>query len=132
MILVDTSVLIDFLRDRRNTAVDRFERLLERGIPYGITECVYQEVLQGAFSQRDFRNLRGYLDTQVIYGVTRGLESYAQAAQMYFRCREKGVTPRGSLDCLICQVAIEHHLQLLHNDADFTHIARVIKELQIF
>ncbi len=129
---MDTSVLIDFLRERRNAAVDRFEGILDRRVPYGITEHVYQEILQGASSEKDFRNLREYLDTQIIYGVTRGLESYAQAARIYFRCREKGVTPRSSIDCLICQVAIEHKLQLLHNDADFNHMARVIKEVQIF
>ena len=85
-----------------------------------------------ALPPRKISGFREYLDTQIIYGVTRGLESYAQAARIYFRCREKGVTPRSSIDCLICQVAIEHKLQLLHNDADFNHMARVIKEVQIF
>lgn len=132
MILVDTSILIDFLRGGRNLGVARFDEILERRLPYGITQFTYQEILQGAASEKEFRLLQTYLDTLVFYGLKEGLKSFSAAARIYFRCRQKGVTVRSAVDCLIAQVAIEQGLQLLHHDVDFTRMATVIKELKIF
>ena len=57
MILVDTSVLIDYLRGRENNKVDLFRRILDRGIPYGISSEIYMEILQGARSDWEFETL---------------------------------------------------------------------------
>lgn len=40
MILVDTSVLIDYLRGTENAAVSAFDKILENGLPYGINELI--------------------------------------------------------------------------------------------
>jgi len=132
MVLVDTSVLIDFLRGRQNETTQKFDDLLSSRLPFGINAYIYQEVLQGAASESDFQKLKKYLDTQTIYALARGLASYAEAARIYFRCRAAGVSVRSTVDCLICQTAIENHLSLLHHDTDFTRIAQVVKELKIF
>ena len=132
MVLVDTSVLIDFFRQKRNEAVEKFEQALSRRIPFGINEWIYQEILQGASSEKDFQVLKKYLDTQVFYFLKRGRESFADAARIYLRCRNQGITLRSTIDCLIGQTAIENKLSLLHNDADFTRMAKVINELEIF
>ena len=86
---------------------------------------MYQEVLQGAATEGDFQKLKKYLDTQVMYALTQGLTSYAEAARLYYRCRAAGVTIRSTIDCLIAQTAIENRLALLHRDADFTRLAHV-------
>lgn len=122
MILVDTSVLIDYLQGARSRGAESFERILEMGIPFGINEFIYLETLQGCRSERDYHKLKDYLDTQVFYGFKGGRESYAAAAKMYLGLRQKGVTIGGSIDCLIALIAIENDLYLLHGDSDFDRI----------
>ena len=122
MILVDTSVLIDFLQGARSRGAKSFERILEMRVPFGINEFVYLETLQGCRSEKDYKKLKDYLDTQVFYRFKGGRESYAAAAKMYLGLRRKGVTVGGSIDCLIAQTALENDLYLLHGDSDFDRI----------
>ena len=131
MILVDTSVLIDFFKKSENESVEKFRDILKRDIPFGITPNIFQEVLQGARTQKDYNYLKSYLETQIFYIPKNPIESFAQAAQLYRNCRIKGITPRSTIDCLIVQIAIEHDLFLLHNDKDFERMAEVI-ELRIY
>jgi len=122
VILVDTSVLIDFLQGARSRGAESFERILEMGIPFGINEFIYLETLQGCRSEKDYKKLKDYLDTQVFYGFKGGRESYAAAAKIYLGLRQKGVTIGGSIDCLIALTAMENDLYLLHGDSDFDRI----------
>ena len=125
MILVDSSVLIDFLEGRENVPVDRFVEVLDRDIPFGVSPLTILEVLQGAATEKDFAKLREYLGSQRIYDLDGGLDSYVGAAKIFFDLRKKGMSARSSMDCLIAQTAIEHDLFLLHNDSDFDRIAQV-------
>ncbi len=125
MILVDSSVLIDYLEGRENSPVSRFVEVLDRGIPFGISSVTILEVLQGAATEKDFSTLHDYLGSQTVYGLKGGLESYAGAAKIFFDLRRKGMSVRSSMDCMIAQTAIEHGLLLLHNDSDFNRIAQV-------
>jgi predicted nucleic acid-binding protein len=131
MILVDTSVLIDYLKGRSNTKTALFENILSRDIPYGISAYTYQEVLQGARDNKEFSRLRDYLSTQTIYFVSEGLPAFDKAARLFFDLRRKGVTPRGTIDILIALTAIENGLFLLHNDRDFDAIAGFVPELKL-
>ena len=131
MILVDSSVLIDFLEGRENSLVSRFIDVLDRGIPFGISPITILEVLQGAATEKDFSTLLDYLESQTVYGLIVGLESYAGAAKIFFDLRRKGMFVRSSMDCLIAQTAIEHGLHLLHSDSDFDRIAQV-SSLKVF
>jgi predicted nucleic acid-binding protein len=132
VILVDTSVWIDYLRNNNNEAVAKLETVLERKYPYGITGVIYQEILQGADSESSFTRLDQYLRTQRFFHPRDPIASYKEAANLYFRCRRNGVTIRSTIDCLIAQVSIEHGLKLLHNDVDFDRMAGVIPELELF
>lgn len=124
MFLVDTSVWIDFLRGRSTNAVETLESILDRGLAYGITEVIYQEVLQGASSSRDFKKLSEYFSTLRLFQPLDGIKTYDKAAKLYFDCRKEGVTIRSTIDCLIAQIAIEHKLTLLHSDKDYERIAQ--------
>ena len=126
MILVDTSILIDYLRGTENEPARRFQYVLDHRLPFGITSFVYQEVLQGVKSDRDFQTVKGYLDTQRFYGLKDEKESYAAAAQIYLKCRKKGVTIYSTIDCLIAQTAIENDLFLIHNDSDFERMNKIV------
>jgi len=130
MILVDTSVLIGFLRGDRTASIEKFQEILDRGISYGISAFTFQEVLQGVSSEREFRELRDYLDTQTIYGLDQDKESHAGAAMLYLKTRKSGYTVRSIIDCLIAQTAIEHGLHLLHQDKDFEAMAKADKRLK--
>ena len=132
MILVDTSVLIDFINGVISPHTDKLDAVISERIPCGINSFIYQEVLQGAASEKDFSILQDYLSTQKFYELKNGLESYENAARLYMKCRKSGITVRSTIDLLIVQTAIENELYLLHNDRDFTGIASVIKELKIY
>ena len=131
MVLVDTSVLIAYLTAFENTATRRFQYVLDNKIVFGINAFIYQEILQGVKSEKDFLRVKKYLDTQRFYGLNDQRESYAAAARTYYRCRKKGITINSTIDCLIAQTAIENNLFLLHNDVDFKRMATVIG-LKIF
>jgi predicted nucleic acid-binding protein len=125
MILVDTSVLIDFFRGINNPAKVRFKSILEQDIPFGITALIYQEVLQGAKSEKEYADLNKYLSSQRFFHPKDPIETFAKAARLYFRCRKKGITIRSTVDCLIAQISIENELLLLHNDRGFEAMATV-------
>jgi len=122
VVLVDTSVMIGYLQWEENHAILRFQYILDNNIPFGINSLIYQEVLQGVKTEKDFDKTKKYLDTQRFYSLKDEKESYASAAKIYFRCRKKGFTIRSTIDCLIAQTAIEYNLLLLHNDSDFDNI----------
>src|SRR4030042_1071857 len=127
MILVDTSVLIDFFKGRKNNPCQKFELILNQGLPFGINSFIFQEVLQGAKSDKEFKTLKKYLETQRFYNLNDPVESFAKAARIYFDCQKKGITIRSTIDCLIAQTALEHDLFLLHNDTDFDAMTAVIR-----
>jgi predicted nucleic acid-binding protein len=132
MILVDTSVLIDYLRGKSNLSAERFNDVISKGMTFGINNYIYQELLQGAATDKDFASLREYLSTQKFYELLHGPQSYESAARLYFRCRKAGITIRSTIDFLIAQTAIENKLMLMHGDSDFTAMAKIVKELKIY
>ena len=132
MILVDTSVLIDYLKGTGNSATEKLQELLDRSVPFGINSLIFQEVLQGARDENEFRKLKEYLETLDFYELKNGRTSFEQAAYINFICRRSGVTVRSTIDLLIAQTAIEYGIPLLHNDHDFNRIAGVVKELMIY
>jgi predicted nucleic acid-binding protein len=126
MILVDTSVLIDFFKSSKSEAALRFKAVLEQGLNFGITSHIFQEVLQGAKSEKEYKLLRRYMETQRFFHPKDPVDSFAEAARIFFLCRKKGLTIRSTIDCLIAQIAMEHDLLLLHSDQDFHLMANVI------
>ncbi len=132
MILVDTSVLIGYFRGQTGPIIDQFEDIMTREIPFGINSYIFQEVLQGAKDNREFSKLKTYLEPLIFYEFLDNKTSHEQAARLYMRCRQSGITIRSTLDVIIAQCAIEHQLLLLHNDKDFDAIAKVIPELKLY
>lgn len=131
MILVDTSVLINYLKGRSDDKTELFQEILSRDIPWGISPYVYQEILQGANNEREYEQLREYLCTQRMYFLPEKTETYEQAARLYFDLRRKGITPRGTIDILIAITATRNNLYLLHNDKDFDVMAENAQDLRI-
>ncbi len=130
MVLIDTSVLINFFKGRETNAVSLFEDIQSKGIPFGINYFIYQEIVQGARSKKEFDLLNNYLSTQTFYHLKYGRKSHEAAAQIYLKCRAKGITVRSTIDLLIVQTAVENDLFLLHDDQDFSNIAACEKGLK--
>jgi predicted nucleic acid-binding protein len=121
--LVDTSAWVEFLRGS-GSAVDRaLARLLDEGADLAVAGVVIQEVLQGCRDEKHASDVRRLLaacrKVEPVYP-----ESYEHAAALYRRCRRAGHTVRGTVDCLIAAVAIEHGLALLTADRDFESLRR--------
>ncbi len=126
MILVDTSVLIDFFKGIKNEPVSWLKDVILQEIPFGITSIIYQEVLQGAKNKKEYTLLREYLNCQRFFHPKEPVLTYEKAAMIYFSCRKKGIPIRNTIDCLIAQIAIEHDLYLLQNDKDYVQMASII------
>jgi predicted nucleic acid-binding protein len=131
MILVDTSVLIDFLNGTDHEKTRLFDRVINSGIRFGISAYTYQEVLQGARNETEYSQLQDYLSTQKIYFLPENIHTYTSAAKIFFELRRRGITIRSSIDVLIALTAIQHNLFLLHNDKDFAMMATGLEKLRI-
>ncbi|MBI1965216.1 MAG: PIN domain-containing protein [Betaproteobacteria bacterium] len=131
MLLVDTSVWIDFLAGRTTRAVEYFRGRLEAREAFALTELIYLEVLQGVREPDAARKISAYLRGQLFLAPRRGLQTYDAAADLYRRCRAAGVTVRSTIDCLVAQTAVDYGMVLLHSDRDYERIARVEPRLKL-
>jgi len=122
MIVVDTSVWVDFFRGTHSTQRRVLHRFIEEEEDLALTEIILTEVLQGIPQDREFRRIREYLLEFPVYGA-RGLQTYLRAADIYRTCRRKGKTIRATVDGVIAAICIEHGLTLFHKDRDFDVIA---------
>lgn len=131
MLLVDSSVWIDYLAGRTTRAVKYFRERLEARETFALTELIYLEVLQGVREPDTAKKVSTYLRGQLLLAPRRGLQTYDGAADLYRRCRIAGVTVRSTIDCLVAQIAVEYGAVLLHSDRDYEHIARVEPKLKL-
>jgi len=131
VVLVDSSVWIDLLRDRSTRAVVALRKLLDAGAA-ALSPVVYQEILQGAASAPHFERLRAYFSTLPFLVPAHPVRSYERAAHLYARCRWLGLTPRSHTDCLIAQTAVDQETALLAHDRDFDMIARAEPRLTLY
>ena len=126
MVLVDTSVLINFFKGSSGKPIQKLKNILHNKIPFGVTPIIMQELLQGARDEKEFKILQEYLETQNFFHPLNSINSFIESARIYFLCRKKGLTIRSSTDCLIAQIAIENDLFILHDDQDFVNISKVV------
>jgi predicted nucleic acid-binding protein len=122
VIVVDTSVWIDFLGGRRTRQALRCAELIESGAPVALTDVIFTEVLQGLGSEDDVRLVERHLRAFPILRLG-GLDDFALAAGLYRTARREGVTIRKTLDCLIAAPCVRTGAPLLHADADFDRLA---------
>ncbi len=131
MVIVDTSVIIDYLKGIDNSKTALFDLILSKSTDYGITVYTYLEVLQGARNDQELKTLEEYLSTQQIICPPADAGFYRKSAFNYYTLRRKGVSPRSTIDLLITTMAIEHKFSLLHNYSDFDLMARHLPGLEI-
>jgi predicted nucleic acid-binding protein len=125
VILVDSSVWVEYDRATGSPPHLRLKELVEADGPVAVTEPIIMEVLAGARDDRreaDLRRLLGRFEL-LSFDV---LSDFDGAVRIYRRCRAAGVTPRGMIDCMIAAVAWRRGATLLAHDADLDRVARVI------
>ena len=120
MILVDTSVWIDFFAGRDLPHVSKLEQLILDNENLALCGIVLTEILQGITGDADYRRVRRDLRPLVMLPMTE--EVFLRAADIYRELHKKGITIRKSNDCIIASTVLEHRCQLLHNDKDFVAI----------
>ena len=120
MLIVDTSVWIDVLRDASRRG--RLEGALAGEDPC-LTRFTQMELPMGAAREDQWRRLERYLDGQVYIEADR--DTWSRAARTFFELRRAGRTVRSPIDCCIAEIAIAHEALLLHRDRDFSTIATI-------
>ncbi len=117
MIVVDSSVWIDYFNGVEGSETDHLDDLLSRDLVL-IGDLIVTEVLQGFRSDEDFRTVSRLLG-QLAYADLGGREVAFAAAQHYRRLRRSGVTVRKTIDVVIATFCILGGHRLLYTDRDF-------------
>ncbi|WP_316415450.1 type II toxin-antitoxin system VapC family toxin [Mesoterricola silvestris] len=121
MILVDSSVWIDYFRGTATPQAEMLDALLGNE-PLAVGDLILAEVLQGFQKDRDFNSAKQLLNSfQLVNIVDR--EVAIQAARNFRVLRGHGVTVRKTIDTLIATRCIKNGLVLLHSDRDFEPFA---------
>jgi predicted nucleic acid-binding protein len=124
VILVDTSVWIDFFNGHDSVEAAYLRQCIVDARPLTIPGLVMTEILQGVRTDAEAARVARVLSA---FDVPPDLDSadYEQAAALYRQCRAKGFTVRLTIDCLIAQLCLRHNYELLAKDRDFDAIAQV-------
>jgi predicted nucleic acid-binding protein len=117
VILVDSSVWIDYFRGLHSSQTDRLYALLGNE-PIATGDLVLPEVLQGFGSAKDFNQGKKLLTSLPIIELVGG-DIAIQAANNFRTLRSLGITVQKTIDTLIATSCIEKGLALLYSDNDF-------------
>lgn len=117
MIVVDSSVWIDYFRDADTPQVELLDRLLgSEAIAVG--DLILAEVLQGIDSEREFRTVLQLMQRYIIIQISNEMVAI-ESARNYRRLRGMGITVRKTIDTLIATRCIIDGHELLYSDRDF-------------
>jgi predicted nucleic acid-binding protein len=126
VVIVDTTVWIDYLDGRRNPETDYLDRELPRQ-RFGLTDLILCETLQGVRDDKAFARVLRDLRKFALF-ETGGEQLAIEAARNFRLLRRRGHTVRKTIDCLIATFCLRHGHSLLHRDRDydpFEHFLRL-------
>lgn len=125
MILVDSSVWIDYFNGKKTSQTDWLDSALGNK-PIIMGDLILTEVLQGFQSENDFRKAKKML-LEFPFMEMVGQNMAIKSAANYRFLRKKGVTVRKTIDVMIGTFCIYYHFSLLHDDRDFDPIEKYLK-----
>jgi hypothetical protein len=117
VILVDSSVWIDYFRGTPTPEAEKLDSLLGTE-PIATGDLILTEVLQGFVSDRDFNQAKKLLTSLAIVDLA-GQDIAIQAARNFRVLRAHGITVRKTIDTVIATRCIESRMPLLYSDRDF-------------
>jgi hypothetical protein len=121
LILIDTSVWIDFFSSSPGIGGDELRRMIDEVEPFALTGIVVTEILQGL--RRDVHRIEHFLSLWDML-EPRGFATYREASAISRLARSKGISLT-TVDTLIAAIALENHATLFSLDKDFSRIARL-------
>jgi predicted nucleic acid-binding protein len=124
VILVDSSVWIDYFRGAVTPQTEKLDTLLGRQI-LAVGDLILTEILQGFADEKDFNAARKMLTALSVVDLG-GEEIAIQAARNFRELRRRGVTVRKTIDSIIATRCIESGFDLLHDDRDFDPFAKYL------
>jgi len=126
MVIIDTSVWIDFFNGSCNEETIKLEGLKQKKVDIFTTGLIITEILCGVKDNEILEELKEKL-LKLPFVNPCYPETYINSALIYRKGRKKRITIRKTIDFLIAQLAIENGLYLLHKDNDFNKIATFTK-----
>ena len=125
MLMVDTSVWIDFLADRNSHEVTYLQNSLEAEETICFTGVILQELFQGIRNAKQRHAVEhSFLPFVEVFPMR---STHLLAADLFRKSREAGHPIRSSIDCLIAACSIEQNAMILDKDRDYAFIANVSK-----
>jgi len=121
MILVDSNIWADFFNGTASSHVQRLDAALDAEEDLAVIPIIITEVLQGFRSEIGFRQAQQLLVELPL--IQPDVDCHVRAAGLFRTLRRRGVTVRGSVDCVIAQACLDADAELLSSDADFRRIA---------
>jgi len=128
MVIVDTTVWVDYLKGASTPEVEWLDRETSRQ-RLGLLDLMASEVLQGLSTDEEAVRVLRHLRRFEIF-QTGGIELAVAAARNYRHLRSRGRTVRKTIDCLIATFCIEQNHALLHKDRDFDAFEELL-DLQV-
>lgn len=117
MILVDSSVWIDYFNGNDSAEADFLDRILShRAVAIG--DLILTEILQGFRHDKDYKVAKSLLEELTVFELL-GRKMAIKSADNFRKLRKKGITIRKTADVIIASYCIEHNLPLLFSDKDF-------------
>jgi predicted nucleic acid-binding protein len=124
VVIVDTTVWIDYFRGRRTAQTQWLDQAL--GVTrVGLCDLILCEILQGMSSDADATDVLAEMSTFNLLD-TGDMDLAVEAARNYRRLRARGRTVRKTMDCLIATLCLREDHELLHNDRDFDPFETVL------
>jgi len=117
MILVDSSVWIDYLNGSNTPETDWLDRYFGVGL-VAIGDLIAAEVLQGIPQDDEYAKVRHFFDRLTVFELA-GLERSIRTADRYRLLRREGITIRSTIDSMIAGFCIDEGIPLLYSDRDF-------------
>ena len=122
MMLVDTTVWIDFFAGLDTPQVHLLESSIAKRKDFCLCGVILTEVLQGIRDNRQCARIQAIFSNLIFLPML--YDTFLLAANIYRSLRGNGITIRNSIDCMIAAVCIENNAELLHHDRDFDSISR--------
>ena len=122
MVIVDTTIWIDYFGNVDNAETDWLDGRLDTG-EVGLTDLILCEYLQGVSSEKEVSLILPSMGKFEIFD-TGGVVLAEASARNYRRLRSRGITVRATIDCLIATFCIERGFSLLHRDRDYPPFER--------
>ncbi|MBF0204618.1 MAG: PIN domain nuclease [Desulfamplus sp.] len=117
MILVDTSVWVDFFNGNKSSQTEKLEHFLSSTVII-VGDLILAELLQGFRNDKDYQIAKSLLQECELVQLC-DIELAIKSAQNYRILRKKGITIRKTIDCIIATYCIEKNIPLLFSDRDF-------------